>query len=240
MTLTQPFMLLRFPRVTAMMTTGAVHVLLLLLATALASQHHDLYWRQVAIDTPVIEAYLYTQVPTAIAPATRQTQERPATKAPAKQPVTKQANSTPAQATPSTTVVATVTQAVPASSATPADKPAETAYNTQTQQQPAAPVSDSQNPALNRKAEPDYAYNPPPEYPMLLRQNNISGGVMMRVFVHADGLPGDIRIQQSSGYRLMDEAALKAVRQWRFVPALDNGQRSASWVEFPINFSLKG
>ncbi len=89
-------------------------------------------------------------------------------------------------------------------------------------------------------AKPDYAYNPQPDYPLLLREQGVGGVVWLRVWVDSEGLPGEIKLAKGSGYRLLDEAALRAVRQWRFVPAKKGEQKLASWVEFPIRFTLNG
>lgn len=88
--------------------------------------------------------------------------------------------------------------------------------------------------------KPDYAYNPQPDYPMLLREQGVGGVVWLRVWVDSDGHPGEIKLAKGSGYRLLDDAALRAVRQWRFVPAKKGAQSLASWVEFPIRFTLNG
>ena len=105
----------------------------------------------------------------------------------------------------------------------------------------AAGARPAEAPALQpapQAARPDYAYNPPPEYPLLLREQGVGGVVWLRVWVDRDGHPADIRIAQGSGYRLLDDAALRAVKRWRFTPASNAGQRLASWVEFPVRFTL--
>lgn len=89
-------------------------------------------------------------------------------------------------------------------------------------------------------AKPDYAYNPQPDYPVLLREQGVGGVVWLRVWVDSEGHPGEIKLAKGSGYRLLDDAALRAVRQWRFVPAKKGEQKLASWVEFPIRFTLNG
>ncbi|MES2950134.1 MAG: energy transducer TonB [Pseudomonadota bacterium] len=89
-------------------------------------------------------------------------------------------------------------------------------------------------------AKPDYAYNPQPDYPLLLREQGVGGVVWLRVWVDSEGLPGEIKLAKGSGYRLLDDAALRAVRQWRFMPAKKGDQNLASWVEFPIRFTLNG
>ena len=97
-------------------------------------------------------------------------------------------------------------------------------------------------PQLDRQttqsARPDYAFNPQPDYPMLLREHGIGGVVWLRVWVDSEGRPAEIKLAKGSGYRLLDDAALRAVRLWRFIPAQNGTQRLASWVEFPIRFTL--
>ena len=89
-------------------------------------------------------------------------------------------------------------------------------------------------------AKPDYAYNPQPDYPVLLREQGVGGVVWLRVWVDSDGYPGEIKLASGSGYRLLDDAALRAVRLWRFTPAKRGDNKLASWVEFPIRFTLNG
>lgn len=95
-------------------------------------------------------------------------------------------------------------------------------------------------PAPTQAARPDYAYNPQPDYPLLLREQGVGGVVWLRVWVDREGRPGEIKLARGSGYRLLDDAALRAVRQWRFVPARRGEETLASWVEFPIRFTLNG
>lgn len=91
-----------------------------------------------------------------------------------------------------------------------------------------------------RIAQPDYAHNPVPDYPLSLREQGVGGVVWLRVWVETDGRPGEVFLVKSSGYRLLDESALHAVRHWRFQPAHNGEQALASWVEFPIRFSIQG
>ena len=89
-------------------------------------------------------------------------------------------------------------------------------------------------------ARPDYAHSPKPAYPLALRDLGVSGVVWLRVWVDDTGRPQDIEVSKGSGYRLFDEAALRAVQQWRFIPAKNEQQSLASWVEFAIRFELNG
>jgi protein TonB len=104
----------------------------------------------------------------------------------------------------------------------------------------AAPATDYATATLPagvmRLAHPDYAYNPQPEYPELLREQGVGGVVWLKVWVHSDGQPGQVSLLRGSGYRLLDAAAVRAVHGWRFLPAKQGAQALASWVEFPIRF----
>ena len=63
--------------------------------------------------------------------------------------------------------------------------------------------------------------------------------MVLRVFVTADGHCGDLSVQRSSGHEALDEAAMDAVKQWRFVPGKHGDSAVASWVNVPIEFSLE-
>jgi len=85
---------------------------------------------------------------------------------------------------------------------------------------------------------PQYLRNPAPVYPHLARERGEEGTVVLDVEVLPSGRCGALRVLQSSGHPLLDEAALRAVRRWRFKPATRWGQAVAVWVEIPITFRL--
>lgn len=85
----------------------------------------------------------------------------------------------------------------------------------------------------------DYLSNPTPIYPQLSRRWGEEGEVLLRVHVDANGLPSQIEVRTSSGSQRLDQAALAAVRQWRFVPAKHGDEPIAAWVLVPIMFNLK-
>ena len=91
--------------------------------------------------------------------------------------------------------------------------------------------------------DPDYqaAYlnNPPPPYPMTARRMGWQGRVVLNVEVLASGLPGQVKLQQSSGHDVLDTAAIKAVSGWRFIAARQSGQAVTKWFLVPIPFILK-
>lgn len=84
-----------------------------------------------------------------------------------------------------------------------------------------------------------YLNNPAPEYPFAARRAHLHGTVLLRVQVNADGTPGQVRIAQGSGSKILDEAAYRAVTRWRFTPAYQGKTPVAASVEVPIRFSLR-
>lgn len=87
-------------------------------------------------------------------------------------------------------------------------------------------------------AYPDYKINPNPDYPMIARRNGYEGEVLLRVWVLKDGKVGNVELERSSGYKVLDKSALKAVKDWVFVPGKKNGVPVSSWVMVPIRFEL--
>jgi len=83
-----------------------------------------------------------------------------------------------------------------------------------------------------------YAHNPKPAYPTEARRRNQEGLVLLLVEVSAQGRASGVTVRESSGFRILDKAALRAVRGWTFRPALRNGVPVASTVEVPVRFFL--
>jgi protein TonB len=88
------------------------------------------------------------------------------------------------------------------------------------------------------EAMPRYRENRPPVYPGTARQRGYEGDVLIMAEVRADGRIGAIRIKRSSGYPSLDDAALEAVKVWRFEPARRMGAALDAWVEIPVRFKL--
>ena len=84
-----------------------------------------------------------------------------------------------------------------------------------------------------------YRYQVPPQYPRRALELGQEGLVMMHVEVMQNGRPGELKIVHSSGYRLLDIAALSAVKKWEFEPMSTSGAAVASWVRVPVNFTIE-
>jgi protein TonB len=83
-----------------------------------------------------------------------------------------------------------------------------------------------------------YLNNPPPAYPLAARRRNIEGKVLVRAEVQTDGSCSQVELKIPSTSELLNQAALEAVKKWRFVPATLGGQTLVAWVEIPITFKL--
>jgi protein TonB len=122
-------------------------------------------------------------------------------------------------------------------------------------QAPAAPVFQAPSPATAPVAPAPAAPAPPtaaaidsaprllsspaPRYPRAAQRRGLSGTVLLRIHVGADGEPQSVDLVQGSGARELDRAAVEAVRRWRFAPATRGGQPVEGSVQVPITFNLK-
>jgi len=92
----------------------------------------------------------------------------------------------------------------------------------------------------SRMVEVGVQFGPAPAYPRAAIQRRFEGTVLLRIHVDATGHPIEVSIEQSSGFRILDEAALKQVQaRWLFVPAQKDGQATDSWGLLPVTFALK-
>jgi len=78
-----------------------------------------------------------------------------------------------------------------------------------------------------------------PPYPRRAREMGWEGTVVLRVEVQPDGTVGTVSVRQTSGYLTLDEAALTAVKRWRFEPPTDGAFSFATVVDVPVRFDLK-
>lgn len=82
--------------------------------------------------------------------------------------------------------------------------------------------------------------NEAPAYPDDARRKGLQGQVLLRVSVTVDGRPETVTLVESSGWAVLDDAAMIAVERWRFDPARRNGRPEPATIELPIVFRLDG
>ena len=74
-----------------------------------------------------------------------------------------------------------------------------------------------------------------PVYPADAQAAGVRGVVIVEALIDRDGNVADARILRS--IPMLDEAALDAVKQWRFVPTLLNGEPTAILMTATVNFT---
>jgi periplasmic protein TonB len=106
---------------------------------------------------------------------------------------------------------------------------------------PPAPPQHPEPPRAERAAPsstsaPVAIETPAPRYPPEALRRGVSGEVLLRIDVDANGRPHSMDVVRSSGSRELDRAALVAARGWHFRPALRDGRPVAASVQVPIHF----
>jgi protein TonB len=86
-----------------------------------------------------------------------------------------------------------------------------------------------QAPALIHRVEP--------EYPGVAVRGKVSGAVILEATVNESGAVTDVTVLRS--IRVLDQAAIKAVKQWRYQPLVLNGQPVPFILVVTVTFSLR-
>ena len=76
-----------------------------------------------------------------------------------------------------------------------------------------------------------------PRYPAIAQASRVEGIVILEALISEDGSVQNVKVLR--GKPLLDEAAVDAVRQWRFTPPLLNGQPVPVVMTVTVSFSLK-
>jgi periplasmic protein TonB len=76
-----------------------------------------------------------------------------------------------------------------------------------------------------------------PVYPPIARMAHKEGVVILEAVIGEDGAVRDVRVLRS--IPLLDDAAMEAVRQWRFTPTLLNGQPVPVVMTVTVAFKLR-
>jgi protein TonB len=138
----------------------------------------------------------------------------------------------PVEAKPKPAKAEAKPKAVEALKPTTPVKPAKTGKAGGGATQPSGPV-------VPPRADASHRNNPPPTYPSQSRRMREEGKVLLDVHILEDGRVGEIRLRRSSGFSRLDQAALSAVKRWRYIPARQGGKAIAFWYVQPVQFTLK-
>jgi periplasmic protein TonB len=81
----------------------------------------------------------------------------------------------------------------------------------------------------------------PPSYPMEARRQKLEGWVRIEFSVHTDGTVTDVKVRDAKPTGVFDQAAINAIQQWKFRPAMENGKpvrkRAAQTLKFELDKS---
>ena len=77
-----------------------------------------------------------------------------------------------------------------------------------------------------------------PPYPPLVKQARIQGTVVLEAVISKQGSVENLRV--ISGHPLLIQAALDAVKQWKYKPTLLNGEPVEVVTTVTVNFNLSG
>ncbi len=78
----------------------------------------------------------------------------------------------------------------------------------------------------------------PPKFPISAARQGLQGWVDVQFTVEADGSVDNVHVIRSDPPRAFDRAAIIAVKQWRFKPAVINGRPTATVHKRQIQFTL--
>lgn len=142
----------------------------------------------------------------------------------------------PAESPPDPLEIMDRDHAAPPSRSTPRATPAPPATSA------AASVTETHRPVATQPAgeitPPSYIPRSRP-YPRLAKQRGWEGTVKLQVDIATDGSVTRVLLEQSSGYPLLDQAAIRHISQSRFRPARRNGTPIDISVQLPVVFELK-
>jgi protein TonB len=145
--------------------------------------------------------------------------------------VTLQAPVTP----PPVAAVTTVKPPEPAPAAAPAGTgPPATAGTGPPEAPPGPPKTAVRTPAV---VDAKSCREPP--YPLSSRRENETGIVRLSILVDIDGTVLDSKVERSSGYRRLDEAARAGLALCKFKPATVDGKAVRSWEAIAYEWKLQ-
>lgn len=82
--------------------------------------------------------------------------------------------------------------------------------------------------------------NPAPiPYPRWAVRQGWQGRFDIALEILKDGSVGPTQVMRSTGYSLLDQSAEKAVKKWKFHPAIENGQPVATCIQMPVLFQIE-
>ncbi len=96
-------------------------------------------------------------------------------------------------------------------------------------------LAESEKPYGDGDRKAKLIYRVEPEYSADAREKKIEGIVLLGFTIDHEGIPQNIQVKKPL-YPSLDQAAIEAVRKWRFEPAMKGGQPVSMWVNAEVYF----
>jgi protein TonB len=101
------------------------------------------------------------------------------------------------------------------------------------------PAEATPEPVVPPSADAQEVNNPAPAYPAISKKLKEEGTVLLTILVTKEGRVAEAQIKTSSGHKRLDDAAIRAIKRWKFNPATQAGKPIDYWYEIDFEFSLK-
>ena len=91
---------------------------------------------------------------------------------------------------------------------------------------------------IDLKSMPVVTARVEPAYPAEAKKGGIEGMVILNALIDQEGKVAKVQVEKSDA-RVLNKAALDAIRQWTFTPAVSkDGKTVEVWVTIPVKFKL--
>jgi protein TonB len=100
------------------------------------------------------------------------------------------------------------------------------------------PLVPAHHPPVSRMMEGNLIHRVEPTYPSIAKQARIQGSVLLRATIGKDGSIENLHLL--SGHSMLAQAAMEAVRQWRYRPYVLNGEPVEVETQVTVKFVLSG
>tara|TARA_B100000242_G_scaffold101863_1_gene70173 strand:- start:64 stop:780 length:717 start_codon:yes stop_codon:yes gene_type:complete len=82
------------------------------------------------------------------------------------------------------------------------------------------------------------AKNPHPTYPLIARKKGWEGRVIINAKIDREGNVSEIKVLESSGFKVLDNASLETLKKWKFTPAKIGNKFVTDTVNIPVKFLI--
>jgi TonB family protein len=100
----------------------------------------------------------------------------------------------------------------------------------------ATTISANEYEASDVDSPPKLVRQMPIKYPSQAKKDGITGKVVVRCLIGADGKTAKMEVVESEPVGIFDDSALSTLKYWQFRPGVKQGEMVATWVKVPIKF----